>query len=200
MHYRKEFVVHPNHKVRLNKLDPAYKGKHESEAEAKQETEHSCEKLAHQQALLYAERKYAILVVLQALDVGGKDGTVNHVFATLNPQGARVAAFRQPTPAELAHDFLWRVHPHTPARGEIAALRSSVGSQPTRPSRAARSMNAQNFPALDQCVADRGRHHNRPARSLGEADERACVELGDRPRVAVVVHRLGRWRKPSAQA
>jgi PPK2 family polyphosphate:nucleotide phosphotransferase len=57
---------------------------------------------------------------LQALDAGGKDGTVNHVFGALNPQGATVIGFKQPTTLELSHDFLWRVHPHAPGGGEVA--------------------------------------------------------------------------------
>ena len=95
------------------------------EAAAKQETENFRQKLAHQQAVLYAEHKHAIIVVLQALDAGGKDGTINHVFSALNPQGARVAGFKQPTAAELAQDFLWRVHAHAPGRGEIAIFNRS---------------------------------------------------------------------------
>jgi PPK2 family polyphosphate:nucleotide phosphotransferase len=63
--------------------------------------------------------------VLQALDAGGKDGTVNHVLSVLNPQGARVVGFKQPTAEELAHDFLWRVHPHVPAKGEIVIFNRS---------------------------------------------------------------------------
>ena len=89
--------------------------------EAKKEIEGYLQKLFNQQALLYAENKHSILVVLQALDAGGKDGTIKHVFTALNPQGTSVASFKQPTPAELAHDFLWRVHPHTPGRGEIVS-------------------------------------------------------------------------------
>jgi PPK2 family polyphosphate:nucleotide phosphotransferase len=125
MHFESMFRVKPGGKLRLNHLDPSYKGEHESEAAAKQETEHYREKLAHQQALLYAERKHSVLVVLQALDAGGKDGTVNHVFTALNPQGTSVVGFKQPTPLELAHDFLWRVHPHAPGRGEVAIFNRS---------------------------------------------------------------------------
>jgi PPK2 family polyphosphate:nucleotide phosphotransferase len=125
MDYRKEFRVDPGDKLRMKKLDPAYKGKHTSEVEAKQDTENYRQKLGRQQAVLYAEHKQSILVVLQALDAGGKDGTVNHVFSALNPQGVRVAAFKQPSPVELAHDFLWRVHPHAPAHGEIAIFNRS---------------------------------------------------------------------------
>jgi PPK2 family polyphosphate:nucleotide phosphotransferase len=74
---------------------------------------------------MYAEKKHALLIVLQALDAGGKDGTVNHVFAPLNPQGASVTGFKQPTPLELEHDFLWRVHPHAPPKGWISIFNRS---------------------------------------------------------------------------
>jgi len=125
MDYRRKFYVDPDQKLRLAKLDPADKGRHETEDAARQETEHYREKLSRLQALLYAERKHSVLVVLQALDAGGKDGTVNHVFTALNPQGATVVGFKQPTPAELAHDFLWRVHPHAPGHGEVAIFNRS---------------------------------------------------------------------------
>src|SRR5208283_5241415 len=78
-----------------------------------------------QQTLLYAEHKHSALVVLQALDAGGKDGTIKHVFSALNPEGVHVASFKQPTPPELAHDFLWRIHPHAPGKGEIAIFNRS---------------------------------------------------------------------------
>jgi PPK2 family polyphosphate:nucleotide phosphotransferase len=66
-----------------------------------------------------------LLVVLQAIDAGGKDGTIKHVFTALNPQGTKVTSFKQPTPVELAHDFLWRVHPQAPGKGEIAIFNRS---------------------------------------------------------------------------
>jgi PPK2 family polyphosphate:nucleotide phosphotransferase len=125
MHFEGMFRVKPDSKLRLNQLDPAYKGEYESAETARQETEHFREKLTHQQALLYAQRKHSVLVVLQAMDAGGKDGTVNHVFSALNPQGTTVVGFKQPTPIELAHDFLWRVHRHTPGRGEVAIFNRS---------------------------------------------------------------------------
>jgi PPK2 family polyphosphate:nucleotide phosphotransferase len=125
MNYRKEFFADPDHPIALRKIDPGYKGEHESEDAAKQQTEHFRTKLRHQQALMYAQRKHSVLVVLQALDAGGKDGTVSHVFTALNPQGTSVVGFKQPTSAEQAHDFLWRVHPHTPARGEVAIFNRS---------------------------------------------------------------------------
>jgi PPK2 family polyphosphate:nucleotide phosphotransferase len=123
--YRKKFRVHPGDKVKLGKLDPAYKGKHESKDAAAEETAHYVDKLAREQALLYAEHKHAVLVVLQGLDAGGKDGVIKHVFSSVNPQGVKVASFKQPTAVELAHDFLWRVHPHAPGHGEIAIFNRS---------------------------------------------------------------------------
>ncbi len=77
------------------------------------------------QELLYAEGRHKVLIVLQAMDAGGKDGTIRHVFDGANPQGVKVASFKKPTPRELAHDYLWRVHRHTPGAGEIAIFNRS---------------------------------------------------------------------------
>ena len=125
MDYRKTFRVKSGHKLRLNKIDPAYTGKHESDEAAKEETERYVKKLAREQALLYAENKHSVLVVLQGMDASGKDGTISHVFSSVNPQGVRVARYNQPTAVESAHDFLWRVHPHAPQTGEIAIFNRS---------------------------------------------------------------------------
>jgi PPK2 family polyphosphate:nucleotide phosphotransferase len=125
MDYRKAFFVDPADGLRLDRIDPGYKGEHETADSAKAETEHYRAKLGHLQALLYAQRRHSLLIVLQALDAGGKDGTVGHVLGAFNPQGATVTGFKQPTPIELAHDFLWRIHPHAPARGEVAIFNRS---------------------------------------------------------------------------
>ena len=77
------------------------------------------------QERLYAESRQSLLVVLQAMDGGGKDSTIRSVFAPLDPQGIRVAAFKAPTGPELAHDFLWRVHQQVPARGELVVFNRS---------------------------------------------------------------------------
>ncbi|MCA8948717.1 MAG: polyphosphate kinase 2 family protein [Planctomycetes bacterium] len=78
------------------------------------------ERLEELQEALYAEGRQRLLVVLQAMDAGGKDGVLRSVFDGVNPQGVRVACFKKPTPPELARDYLWRVHQHVPANGEIA--------------------------------------------------------------------------------
>jgi PPK2 family polyphosphate:nucleotide phosphotransferase len=125
MGFEKMFRVKPDKKLRLKDIDPAYKGQHETEQDATVEIEHFRQKMAKMQSLLYAEKKHSVLVVLQALDAAGKDGTVNHVLSVLNPQGASAVGFKQPTPDQLAHDFLWRVHPHAPGKGEIAIFNRS---------------------------------------------------------------------------
>src|SRR5262249_20303075 len=81
--------------------------------------------LATWQERLFAEQRQALLVVLQAIDAGGKDGTVKHVFTGVNPAGCDVVSFKAPTTEELGHDFLWRVHRHTPRHGQIAVFNRS---------------------------------------------------------------------------
>ena len=77
------------------------------------------------QKVLYAENKHRVLVILQAMDTGGKDGCVKHVFSRVDPQGIFVKAFKKPTPDDLAHDFLWRIHPHVPGNGQIMIFNRS---------------------------------------------------------------------------
>lgn len=91
----------------------------------KEHTEALLEELSELQNLLYAEGKHAILIVLQGMDASGKDGLIRKVFSRMNPQGVRVQSFKVPTDEELAHDFLWRIHQHTPARGMIQIFNRS---------------------------------------------------------------------------
>ncbi len=83
------------------------------------------ERLEALQELLWAEQRHKVLVVLQGMDASGKDGTLRHVFEGVNPAGVKVAAFKKPTPEELAHDFLWRVHPKVPGSGELVIFNRS---------------------------------------------------------------------------
>lgn len=77
------------------------------------------------QNLLYAEKKHSLLIILQGMDAAGKDGTIKHVFSSMNPMGVNVKAFKEPTEEEKEHDFLWRVHPHVPAKGMIEIFNRS---------------------------------------------------------------------------
>lgn len=92
---------------------------------AKEELKHLRDKLVDLQQVLYAENKHKLLIVLQAMDAGGKDGTIRSIFEGVNPQGVKVASFKTPTPQELAHDYLWRIHNKTPQSGEIVIFNRS---------------------------------------------------------------------------
>lgn len=92
---------------------------------AKRKTAKWVAEIGELQKILYAQEKYSLLVILQGLDASGKDGVVNDVLHSVNPLGCTVKAFKAPTPDELAHDFLWRVHYATPARGMIQIFNRS---------------------------------------------------------------------------
>ncbi len=125
MNYCERFKVAPGSNVKLKKIDPSFKGRHENHKAAEEEIAHYQQKLRELQDLLCSERKHSLLICLQALDTGGKDGVINHVLGAMNPQGCRVAAFKQPSAEELAHDFLWRVHKLAPAQGEVVIFNRS---------------------------------------------------------------------------
>ena len=125
MNYRKKFVVEPGEKVHLDKIDPSYTGKHESHEEAMPKIQENITRMDKLQYLLYADGDQSLLVVLQALDAAGKDGVVRHVFSGMNPQGTSVFGFKQPSKDEAAHDFLWRAHQRTPAKGEVVIFNRS---------------------------------------------------------------------------
>ncbi len=92
---------------------------------AEQDLESFRVELSRVQELLYATQRYALLVILQALDAAGKDGTIKHVMSGVNPQGCEVTSFKQPSPLELAHDFLWRCSNALPERGHIGIFNRS---------------------------------------------------------------------------
>jgi len=125
MRFSGKFVVPPASKVDLADWDPddsfGFKKGHKVE----HETARKIARLDDLQNLLWASKERALLVVLQSPDAGGKDGTIRHVMSGMSPQGCRVTAFRPPTPQELAHDFLWRVHAAVPAKGEVSIFNRS---------------------------------------------------------------------------
>ncbi len=121
-HYR----VKPGRRVNLKKWNPddtrAFDGGKE---EAREQLLQLNRKLEELQEVLYAEHKHKLLIVLQAMDTGGKDGTIRRVFQGINPAGVRVASFKKPTLEELDHDYFWRVHKHVPGKGEIVIFNRS---------------------------------------------------------------------------
>ena len=122
----KQYLVKPGTKVKLSTWDPNETGDlRGGKQEGLVEVAKLSNKLKDLQELLYAEHKHPVLIVLQAMDTGGKDGVIRHVFEGVNPQGVRVAAFKAPTPEELDHDYLWRVHKVTPGKGEMVIFNRS---------------------------------------------------------------------------
>ncbi len=113
-------------KIKLKDYDPndskLFDGNKKDGKEALQKLNAELELLQEQ---LYAEGKHRLLIILQAMDTGGKDGAIRAVFEGVNPQGVKVASFKTPTPVELAHDYLWRVHQQTPGKGEIVIFNRS---------------------------------------------------------------------------
>jgi PPK2 family polyphosphate:nucleotide phosphotransferase len=114
----------PKAEIHLKDFDPDYHGK-ESKEGVKPKIEALQARLHELQEMLYAGGEKALLIVLQAMDAGGKDGTIEHVFQGVNPQGVQVTSFKAPTSLELAHDFLWRVHQHVPPKGHIGIFNRS---------------------------------------------------------------------------
>jgi PPK2 family polyphosphate:nucleotide phosphotransferase len=103
--------------VDMSDYDPDDTGPFQRKSEVSEQIQANLKRMATLQELMFAEGKHGLLIVLQAMDGGGKDSTIRHVMAGFNPQGCHVASFVVPTKLELAHDFLWRVHPHAPQRG-----------------------------------------------------------------------------------
>ncbi|MGN6483600.1 MAG: polyphosphate kinase 2 family protein [Thermomicrobiales bacterium] len=121
----RDFRIKPGSSVNLAKLETKQSGSFASSEDSHSELRFHRERIIALQERLWAEHKQSLLVILQATDTGGKDGTVRHVFEGVNPQGVVVTSFKQPTPDELDHDYLWRIHQHTPAKGEIAIFNRS---------------------------------------------------------------------------
>jgi PPK2 family polyphosphate:nucleotide phosphotransferase len=122
----KRYLVKPGTKVRLSDWDPKDTSEFKGDKEqARMEVQKLTSRLEELQEVLYAEHKHKILIVLQAMDTGGKDGAIRHVFETVNPQGTRVANFKEPSLEELDHDYLWRVHKQVPAKGELVIFNRS---------------------------------------------------------------------------
>jgi PPK2 family polyphosphate:nucleotide phosphotransferase len=127
------FRVSPQQKVRLRDHDPAWAAKEEFQELKRKELKaravdylaRSCEALAEAQENLYAADCHSVLIVLQAMDAAGKDGTIKHVMSGVNPQGCQVFSFKKPSAEELDHNFLWRYMKALPERGRIGIFNRS---------------------------------------------------------------------------
>jgi PPK2 family polyphosphate:nucleotide phosphotransferase len=123
--FRKELIVKPGEEIKLSKWDPEETLGWEKDHKMKVSLDKSLERLDKLQYLLYAEKKRAVLIVLQAIDSGGKDGTIRHVMSGVNPQGCSVTSFKKPTEEEAEHDYLWRIHKAVPSCGDIGIFNRS---------------------------------------------------------------------------
>jgi PPK2 family polyphosphate:nucleotide phosphotransferase len=120
------YRVKPGQRVQLDEIDPQDCSEFDgSKEDGEKRLDKLTDTLEALQELLYAENKHRLLIILQGMDTSGKDGVIRHVFEGVNPQGVRVASFKVPSPLELSHDFLWRVHQQAPARGEIVIFNRS---------------------------------------------------------------------------
>ena len=120
-----QFLVPAGKNIRLEDYDPAFTGNFESKADAAGKLEKDIKRLARYQDVLYAQNNYALLIILQAMDTAGKDGTIKHVMSGVNPMGTQVHSFKAPSVEELDHDFLWRASKALPERGRIGIFNRS---------------------------------------------------------------------------
>jgi len=121
-----KYLVKPDKKIKLSEWDTRETSLWKKDKEdAKSELVKINAEFEKLQELLFAEKKHKLLIVLQAMDTGGKDGVIRSVFEGVNPSGVRVASFKVPTQIEMDHDYLWRIHQQTPAKGEIVIFNRS---------------------------------------------------------------------------
>ena len=120
-----DFLVRPGEKVKLKVRPTIVKPFFESKKQYQKLLEQHVAELSSQQRLLYASNRYALLLTFQGMDAAGKDGAIRHVMSGVNPQGCQVSSFKQPSAAELEHDFLWRTTARLPERGQIGIFNRS---------------------------------------------------------------------------
>lgn len=121
------YRVEPGVRFELSSIDPGEKTlwEHLTKEDHEGVMDELRDGLQHLQKVLFAQNKHRILIVMQAMDTGGKDGCIKHVFSRIDPQGLSVASFKKPTEEELAHDFLWRVHARAPRNGQMVVFNRS---------------------------------------------------------------------------
>jgi PPK2 family polyphosphate:nucleotide phosphotransferase len=119
------YLVRPGRPFKISKARTDDTGDFRDKADAHEHTQKNLHRLDQLQEILFAQAKYAVLIVLQAMDAGGKDGTIESIFSGVNPQGCEVTSFKVPSHEELAHDYLWRIHKAVPRKGMIGIFNRS---------------------------------------------------------------------------
>ncbi len=125
MNFTQKLIVRQGSKINLSDYDADETYGYEKGADCKKQTTKTIERMDKLQYRLYADDRYALLIVLQGMDAAGKDGTIRHVMSGINPEGCSVNSFKQPSHEELQHDFLWRIHKAVPQRGTFGIFNRS---------------------------------------------------------------------------
>lgn len=120
-----EYLVKPGKKIKLKSFSTSAKNKPLEKARGEELLARGIQELANLQDMLYAHNEYSVLIVFQAMDAAGKDGTIKHLMSGLNPSGVKVSSFKTPSSTELDHDYFWRHYKELPARGEIGIFNRS---------------------------------------------------------------------------
>jgi PPK2 family polyphosphate:nucleotide phosphotransferase len=141
-----DFMVRPGSRPRLKNYDTAFTGGFADEGAASDKIEADCDELASLQDRLMAEETHALLVILQAVDGSGKDGTIKHVASSLDPQGCTAVNFKKPSEIENKHDYLWRFHQEVPERGRITFFNRSYYEEIISPRVHRERLDEQNLP------------------------------------------------------
>jgi PPK2 family polyphosphate:nucleotide phosphotransferase len=142
-------IVPPGKKIDLQDYDPADTGKFENKESAQVKLAAGILQLAEYQNILYAQNKFSLLIIFQAMDAAGKDSTIKHVMSGVNPQGCQVYSFKSPSTEELDHDYLWRTHKAMPERGRIGIFNRSYYEEALIVRVHPELLSAQSLPDLD---------------------------------------------------
>jgi PPK2 family polyphosphate:nucleotide phosphotransferase len=147
---RHDFIVRPGSRPRLKNYDTAFTGGFAEESAARDKIAGDCADLASLQDKLMARETHALLVIFQAVDGSGKDGTIKHVAPGLDPQGCTAVNFKKPSEAENRHDYLWRFHQQVPERGRITFFNRSYYEEFISPRIFPERLGEQNLPAYSR--------------------------------------------------
>uniref|UniRef100_UPI00286A71C5 PPK2 family polyphosphate kinase n=1 Tax=Chamaesiphon sp. OTE_8_metabat_110 TaxID=2964696 RepID=UPI00286A71C5 len=147
--YEKNTIASPGKKIDLQNYDPGDTGDFHNKESAQTKLAANIVELAEYQNILYAQNKFAVLIIFQAMDAAGKDSTIKHVMSGINPQGCQVYSFKAPSQEELDHDYLWRTHRCMPERGRIGIFNRSYYEETLIVRIHPELLHKQNLPQLD---------------------------------------------------